>query len=480
MSLLCAICQFPAVGKCPLTQKHVCSSICQNISYVRQLIGLNGKKRDEKGDLDGEPEKKKDKEEEETDPFTMTPISELEPNDVITFQGNKYSLAGLYRWFINDKKTKNPLKGNDVEPADMEQVSVLAIERFPFTIQLSSLGEQNRTITWTVLSNFENLAFFLLKTVNNVTVTTLMEFMQYITRRNIKFFMFNPDQSILDLIIEHNDNRLIDIPGLRNPLNVLVTVMIQYTSMLQQIELCIRLARRRKKGYDMFQTRGNELRNEIRREERRRNPGQQQLILFIDDEEYEVYKRENESLYDAFHRVFNDNYEPATQHDEWFVLSGRIEEADSRGNSDLEGGFPFKQGDFDDLDNEEILTVRVTEEYEPPSIDIEFYWNDDFVEEVEVNPEDMLYYLDTDEKLRTYARQFPLNEILPREGMYEINIIMEWAEDQKKTFVLGTNIFYEIFKFMGELRDEFHHYAGPWVGDDIDWVIRVEYNKLNL
>jgi hypothetical protein len=61
--LLCTICEHPAVGICPLTRKHLCSSICQNINYSRQLIAGKTKRDDaaEKKDDDDPNERDKKK-----------------------------------------------------------------------------------------------------------------------------------------------------------------------------------------------------------------------------------------------------------------------------------------------------------------------------------------------------------------------------------------------------------------------------------
>lgn len=381
---LCTICAHPAVGVCPLTQKHLCSSICQNINY--KLIQAGGKKKKRKEE-ENDPNERE--EEEDLEPFTQEPVSSLNPRDVIRINGIVFSLPDLYKWVIEMKRSDNPLTREEIFGAvEIAQINAAAREHYPFVVVLSSLGEQNRNIAWTTLSNFENLAFYLLKTINNVTVDTLMEFMQ--TKQNIKFFMFNPNQSILNLIITHDDKRILDIPDLPNPFIIFNTNMIQHTTKLEELELCIKLAKRRNKGYDMFEEQIDGIRKEIREEderrkridaireeeerkkridairkeeeERKKKPIRQKLILFINDNKYQVDREEDETLYEAFERVFYKRYKPPTGIKK--LLIGEIDEDSDAGIIDRSGGFPFREDDFDILEDDKTLTVRITEDYE--------------------------------------------------------------------------------------------------------------------
>jgi hypothetical protein len=439
----CSICKFPAIGKCLVSRKLFCSQICQNIGY--KLIGPNGQKRE--------------REEEDVDPFTQERISDLNPKDVIKIRNNFYSLPELYKWVIDMKRTRNPLTNEEfVGPETIEYIKDAAKREYPLKTTIYWVSGGTPIIrNYTNLLMIENLAFLILEVMTGSITETVMEFMQAIVKLGVKFIIHNKD--ILDLLLNQNNQRLIDI-GIKDAVSIYYFQILPPNESELQIMKCIEIARMLGKGTDVF-------------ERLLFNPNIK-YTLFIDEQEYDVKLEPGESIYNAFKRLFEDNFVASTRHDEWVLISGVIE--DHATDTNTEGYFPFDENDFEGL--EEDITVRIYEEYVPPIIKIEIYAKNILVE-IDVEPEELLDNLYTKNERLEYSKKLSSGYDIPKNGKVKMAIF--WDEEdlsEKKKFQMvdgEPNVIYKALKLLYEESGEFYQKAGPWISNERqEWKVNIE------
>jgi len=463
----CSICKYPARGQCPVTHDFFCSSICQRIGY--KLIGPKNERDEEEEDPNQQRTKKgKEKEEEEEEalePFTQEKISDIPERDRIVINNSTYSLPELYRWTIDMGRRTNPLTGIEFAGEDaLEQIRATARERYPLEVRFeTTMGRNLTTRQHTFLSTIESLAFRALEVTSGKIADTIMEFMQTIVRENFMYFVNN--RNILHLVLEHQDERIIDLPNIQSPLLVLFSRNASTQSQLSQINLCIQIARERGKGYDMFERRSEQLRGV---------EFVQIMTLHINNQEYNVTRENNESRYDAFNRVFNERYVPPTRHHDWITTTATVDNTDVDVESYTPGLFPLDQDDFIDLNNLNRIVVRVRVIYKPPTINVTFYTNNRLVGNVFINPERML---DQERNLMNYARTIQLPVNVPR-GNRNVRITIFWGNGESietsSLYMLDENIIFQVLTDLMSQYDNFNVYAGPANDAQIIWTVRVD------
>ena len=150
-------------------------------------------------------------------------------------------------------------------------------------------------------------------------------------------------------------------------------------------------------------------------------------------------------------------------------------------DSNIEGSFPLNEEDFRGAREANEIYLRITEEYAPPTIKVNFVLPAGEVAETEIEPERMLnsFYPSDDFSIQQYAQELDLPVGLPAPveyDRYNVRITEQWTGDNNEiTFTLGERNIWEAFlEFMKGLRHLFSQHAGPWVGDDITWQNRIE------
>jgi len=196
-----------------------------------------------------------------------------------------------------------------------------------------------------------------------------------------------------------------------------------------------------------------------------------------------VNRTNGETIYEAFDNKFNKDFKSASEFSEWLLLNGNVEMDGNRGqwDSNIEGSFPLNEEDFRGAREANEIYLRITEEYAPPTIKVNFVLPAGEVAETEIEPERMLnsFYPSDDFSIQQYAQELDLPVGLPAPveyDRYNVRITEQWTGDNNEiTFTLGERNIWEAFlEFMKGLRHLFSQHAGPWVGDDITWQNRIE------
>ena len=143
---------------------------------------------------------------------------------------------------------------------------------------------------------------------------------------------------------------------------------------------------------------------------------------------------------------------------------------------ETEQSFPFQERDFEDLDAKEEILVRITELYEPPSIYVDFVFEQE-EERVEIDPEDISESHWSEERLAALARELELPQFVQdleasENRVFDVKVVDDFTDTETLHFFLGyKSIYAEILNKFKEIS--LHDHAGPWIGGNITWNFEV-------
>lgn len=182
-------------------------------------------REDSEGELDSTSVRSKLSCINESDPFNFEDFSDMDPKYIITIGRYCFHLPSIYNWILNLNNKTNPLTNIPFTDAEIREIKLLAMHRFPLRVTIKWINGKNVEFQTSSLDSVANFAIKLHRNDSSISkpIGSLYRLIILIGSRSTKAIL-KIDEAYMQLqeaLIENETTSLHDL-GVSNSMDVIM------------------------------------------------------------------------------------------------------------------------------------------------------------------------------------------------------------------------------------------------------------------